>query len=220
MTLAADRHDAGPPAPIPAPEVDAIVGQVAAADARRKLRFRLIFIATWVIVVGGLVAFLVAVDAVDLAWLQPWVWYILGGVPLTILISIVSILLAIVFALLGAMGRISTVAPVYALATLYVSIVRGTPLHRADLLRLAGTAPDLARLRHRGPHLAGHLRAQLQLRRLYDGDLPGRHPSRAAWSARGRRGPGPDAAAHHGPDRAPAGRAASSRPPSATSSSP
>ncbi len=32
------------------------------------------------------------------------------------------------FALLGAMGRISTTAPVYALATLYVSLVRGTPL--------------------------------------------------------------------------------------------
>jgi polar amino acid transport system permease protein len=126
MTMAADGHSAG--ARRPDPEVEPIVGQIATADARRRLRFRIVFIATWVLVVGGLVAFLVAVEAVDLVWLQPWVWYILGGVPLTIVISIVSIGLAIVLALLGAMGRISTVAPVYALATLYVSIVRGTPL--------------------------------------------------------------------------------------------
>ena len=73
-------------------------------------------------------ALLVVGGAVDLAWLQPWWWFILGGVPLTIFISVASIALAIVFALLGAMGRISTMAPVYALATLYVSLVRGTPL--------------------------------------------------------------------------------------------
>ena len=128
MSMAAESPSPGRRSPVPEPQGDAIVGRIAVADARRRLRFRLIFVATWIIVVGGLVAFLVAVDAVDLAWLQPWVWYILGGVPLTILISVVSISLAVVFALTGAMGRISTVAAVYALATLYVSIVRGTPL--------------------------------------------------------------------------------------------
>jgi polar amino acid transport system permease protein len=128
MTMAADRRSPGSPVPAAEPAEDAIVSQIAAADARRRLRFRSTFILTWILVVGGLVAFLVAVDAVDLAWLQPWAWFIVGGVPLTILISVVSIALAVVFALLGAMGRISTVAVVYALATLYVSIVRGTPL--------------------------------------------------------------------------------------------
>ncbi len=126
MTVAADRRATGTPAPDPDP--DAIVARMAAADVRRRLRFRLIFVVTWIIVVGGLVAFLVAVDAVDLAWLQPWAWFILGGVPLTVVISVISIGLAIVFALLGALGRISTVAAVYALSTLYVSLVRGTPL--------------------------------------------------------------------------------------------
>ena len=128
MTMAADGHDPGTRGLVPAPEVDAIVGQISAADARRRLRFRLIFVLTWVLVIGGLVALLVVGGAVDLAWLQPWWWFILGGVPITIFIAISSILLAIVLALLGAMGRISTVAPVYALATLYVSLVRGTPL--------------------------------------------------------------------------------------------
>jgi polar amino acid transport system permease protein len=104
------------------------VGQIAAADARRRLRFRIVFVLTWIVFIGGLVALLVSSGAVDLPWLEPWWWYILGGAPITIFISIASIGLAIVFALLGAMGRISTTAPVYALATLYVSMVRGTPL--------------------------------------------------------------------------------------------
>ena len=105
-----------------------IVEDIVRADARRRLRFRIIFVATWVLVVGGFISYLVAVDALDLGFLDPWYPFILEGVPLTIVISVVSIALAIVFALLGAMGRISTVAPVYALSTLYVSLVRGTPL--------------------------------------------------------------------------------------------
>ena len=116
------------------------------------LRFRLIFVATWIIVVGGLVAFLVAVDAVDLVWLQPWVWYILGGVPLTILISVVSISLAVVFALIGGHGpHLHGGAGVRAGDALRVDRA-GHAAHRADLLRLAGAAPDLARLRDGGPH--------------------------------------------------------------------
>ena len=92
-------------------------------------------------------ALLVAGGAIDLAWLQPWWWFILGGVPLTIFISVASIALAIVFALLGAMGRISTVAPVYALATLYVSLVRGTPLIVQIFFVWLALPHDLARLR-------------------------------------------------------------------------
>ncbi|HZW01461.1 MAG TPA: hypothetical protein VFF55_07820, partial [Candidatus Deferrimicrobium sp.] len=99
MTMAADSRSAGTKSPVPRPEVDAIVGQIAAADTRRHLRFRLVFVLTWIFVIGGLVALLVAGGAIDLAWLQPWWWFILGGVPITIIISVASILLAIVFAL-------------------------------------------------------------------------------------------------------------------------
>ena len=48
--------------------------------------------------------------------------------PLTIFISVVSIVLAVIFALFGALGRLSTHASIYAAASLYVSLVRGTPL--------------------------------------------------------------------------------------------
>jgi polar amino acid transport system permease protein len=127
-TTAAQRGRSVRQGPDPGPDLDPIVGRIAAADARRRLRFRLVFVATWVVFIGGLVALLVSSGAVDLPWLEPWWWFILGGAPITIFISVASIMLAIVFALLGAMGRISTTAPVYALATLYVSLVRGTPL--------------------------------------------------------------------------------------------
>lgn len=55
--------------------------------------------------------------------------YIARGVPQTLLISILSITLAIFLALLAALGRLSTFPPFYALSTFYVSLIRGTPLY-------------------------------------------------------------------------------------------
>jgi polar amino acid transport system permease protein len=56
-------------------------------------------------------------------------WYfIFGGVGLTILLSFLSITLATVLSLLGALGRLSKYPPAYALATFYISLIRGTPL--------------------------------------------------------------------------------------------
>jgi polar amino acid transport system permease protein len=54
--------------------------------------------------------------------------FIFGGVGLTILLSVLSISLASVLALLGALGRLSKFPPAYALATFYISLIRGTPL--------------------------------------------------------------------------------------------
>jgi polar amino acid transport system permease protein len=56
-------------------------------------------------------------------------WYfIFGGVGLTILLSVLSIVLATILSLLGALGRLSKYPPAYALATFYISLIRGTPL--------------------------------------------------------------------------------------------
>ncbi|MDE0142941.1 MAG: amino acid ABC transporter permease [Caldilineaceae bacterium] len=54
--------------------------------------------------------------------------FIFNGVWLTILLSVLSIILATVLSLLGALGRLSKSAPAYALATFYISLIRGTPL--------------------------------------------------------------------------------------------
>jgi polar amino acid transport system permease protein len=53
---------------------------------------------------------------------------IIGAAPVTIFVCIASITLAIVLAILGALGRLSTNPYVNGLASLYVSFVRGTPL--------------------------------------------------------------------------------------------
>jgi len=106
----------------------AIVSDIARARTRANLRFRLIFALTWIILVGGLALALAESGKVDPAFLSKWGGFILAGVPVTIFVSITSILLAIVFAVFGALGRLSTTAPIYAIATLYVSLVRGTPL--------------------------------------------------------------------------------------------
>lgn len=55
--------------------------------------------------------------------------FIAGGLGQTLLISVLSILFAMVLALLAALGRLSSFPPIYALSTFYVSLIRGTPLY-------------------------------------------------------------------------------------------
>jgi polar amino acid transport system permease protein len=107
---------------------DHIVELVREAKARNTLRFRLTFVATWLILIGGLILLLTAGGRIDLAFMAEWAPYILGAVPVTLFISITSIVLAITFAVLGALGRLSPRATLYGVATLYVSLMRGTPL--------------------------------------------------------------------------------------------
>ncbi len=64
----------------------------------------------------------------DFAFIRERVGFIFGGVGLTILLSILSITLACILALLGALGRLSRFPPAYALSTFYISLIRGTPL--------------------------------------------------------------------------------------------
>lgn len=55
--------------------------------------------------------------------------FIARGINDTLLVSFLSIILAMILALLAALGRLSTIPPVYALSTFYVSLIRGTPLY-------------------------------------------------------------------------------------------
>ncbi len=54
--------------------------------------------------------------------------FIAEGAFLTIWLALLSITLATALALLGALGRLSKFPPAYALATFYISLIRGTPL--------------------------------------------------------------------------------------------
>jgi polar amino acid transport system permease protein len=55
--------------------------------------------------------------------------FIAAGVRLTVWISIVSIILAMILALFSALARISTNPLAVAISTFYISLIRGTPLY-------------------------------------------------------------------------------------------
>ncbi len=114
---------ATPSAPLN-PIVEAIAGQ----RRRQTRRFRLVFVATWAVVMGGALGSLVYGGKIDFAFMAQWTPYILGGVQTTIFVAVCSITIAICFAVLGALGRLSSNPVLYAISTLYVSLVRGTPL--------------------------------------------------------------------------------------------
>jgi polar amino acid transport system permease protein len=62
------------------------------------------------------------------AFMLEWLPFLLAGVPLTILICVLGILLAVPLALVGALGRLSNNPVFYGLSGFYVSFIRGTPL--------------------------------------------------------------------------------------------
>lgn len=65
----------------------------------------------------------------DTDFIRSNIAFIARGINETLLVSVLSIVLAMVLALLAALGRLSTIPPVYALSTFYVSLIRGTPLY-------------------------------------------------------------------------------------------
>ena len=105
-----------------------ILQQAAAAERSRSALFRLQFGVVWAAVIGALVAVLVASNNIDLPWFAEWAGFILAGSGITVFVSLASISLAVPFAVLGALARLSRMAVIYALGSLYVSLVRGTPL--------------------------------------------------------------------------------------------
>lgn len=113
--------------------------QIRALQQRGRRRFRLGVNASYILLFAVLVYAFSGVQF-DVAGLRfttirlDWEfirknWYfIFNGVWLTILLSVLSIALATVLSLLGALGRLSKFPPAYALATFYISLIRGTPL--------------------------------------------------------------------------------------------
>jgi polar amino acid transport system permease protein len=105
-----------------------IVRQVEAGRRRDRRSRRLQFVLVWVALVGALVFGLWFTGNIDPDFIGTWAPFILGGAGLTVVICVSSMVLATVLAIIGALGRLSPVAVIYAVASLYVSIVRGTPL--------------------------------------------------------------------------------------------
>jgi polar amino acid transport system permease protein len=92
-----------------------------------RIPFRLKLALVWGVILGLLVA-LFAAAGFDTDWMQDNASFIAKGITWTILIAILSILLASVLALLGALGRLSHNAIAVGVTGFYTSFFRGTPL--------------------------------------------------------------------------------------------
>jgi polar amino acid transport system permease protein len=95
--------------------------------ASARVPFRLKVAVVW-IVLFALLAFVGNAAQFDLQWIRENIRYIMGGLRYTMTIAVLGIALAIVLALLGALGRISHNAIAYGVSGFYVSFFRGTPL--------------------------------------------------------------------------------------------
>jgi polar amino acid transport system permease protein len=106
------------------------------SQLRQKRQFNMWVSATW----GMLFLFLVYLFsgqsflgfetiALDTQFIQKNFLFIAGGLWQTLVVSFLSITLAIALALIAALGRLSKFPPFYALSTFYVSLIRGTPLY-------------------------------------------------------------------------------------------
>jgi polar amino acid transport system permease protein len=92
-----------------------------------RIPFRLKLALVWGVILGLLVA-LFAAAGFDTDWMRENAGFIARGITWTILIAILSILLASVLALLGALGRLSHNAIAVGVTGFYTSFFRGTPL--------------------------------------------------------------------------------------------
>ena len=97
------------------------------ALASARIPFRLKVAVVWLVIFLLLGAFF-AVAQFDTQWMSDQLSYIAGGLRFTLYIALGGILLAIVLAGLGALGRISSNPIAYGVSGFYVSFFRGTPL--------------------------------------------------------------------------------------------
>jgi polar amino acid transport system permease protein len=126
-------------------QVTQAAGGVSQADLvlRQQVRAQRVFSAqvviSWAIILAALVFLFsgarVQFGPLDIQTIQLDAEFISRAAPVirdgagwTLVISIASILIASLLALVTALGRLSRIAPIYALSTFYVSLIRGTPL--------------------------------------------------------------------------------------------
>jgi polar amino acid transport system permease protein len=99
------------------------------AEVAQKARTRSLIQVTVVWILILVVLFWVLLQlGLDLGFMQKWFRFIIEGAGSTLLICVLSIMSAVVLALLGALGRLSKNPLLYGSATFYVSLIRGTPL--------------------------------------------------------------------------------------------
>jgi polar amino acid transport system permease protein len=109
-------------------EAGTVVARLEAHRRRARTVFRAKSLGTWAVLIGALLGYLWFTGNIDTEFIGTWGPYILGGAGVTVLLSVVSIVIATILAIFGAMGRLSRNPYINGVASLYVSLVRGTPL--------------------------------------------------------------------------------------------
>ena len=79
-------------------------------------------------VIALIVVFLFSLADFDVQWMLEHLWFITQGLPWTIIICGLAIILAVTLALFGALGRLSSSAIAQGVTGFYTSFFRGTPL--------------------------------------------------------------------------------------------
>ncbi len=79
-------------------------------------------------VIALIVVFLFWLADFDVQWMIEQFWFIATGLPWTVIICGLAIILAVILALLGALGRLSQSAVAQGVTSFYTSFFRGTPL--------------------------------------------------------------------------------------------
>jgi polar amino acid transport system permease protein len=92
-----------------------------------RIPFRLKLALVW-LVIALIVIVLFALADFDVEWMLDQFWFIARGLPWTVIICGLAIVLAVVLALLGALGRLSNSAIAQGVSSFYTSFFRGTPL--------------------------------------------------------------------------------------------
>ncbi len=95
-------------------------------DTRRRhfdIRLRISLAVMVALLIVGLV-----VLGLNFKFMYKWLGFILTGLGYTLMVSVCAISLACIFSVLGALGRLSRNPILNSMATLYVSLIRGTPL--------------------------------------------------------------------------------------------
>jgi len=81
-----------------------------------------------------------------------WIPILLQKTGITIVISLISVVLATIFGFIGALGRLSRFAPLRWLAAIYVEVIRGTPILVQLLCWYFGVAQILSAGVHFDPY--------------------------------------------------------------------
>jgi polar amino acid transport system permease protein len=96
-------------------------------DFNARIPFKLKVGVVW-LVIGVVLVFGFSQGDFDVQWMRDHAWRIARGVWVTIVFSVVAITMAVILAIMGALGRLSKNSVAYGISGFYTSFFRGTPL--------------------------------------------------------------------------------------------